>query len=52
MLLLLVLYLQKLWSLILVVILYKLNTQPQRFVYLNAIAFKCIFSPYDQKSVS
>ena len=52
MLLLVVFYLQKLWNLILVVILCKLNTQPQRFVYMNAIAFKCIFSPYDQKSVS
>ena len=52
MLLLVVFYLQKLWNLILVVILCKLNTQPQRFVYMNAIAFKCIFSPYDQKSAS
>ena len=26
--------------------------QLSRFVYKNAIAFKCIFSPYDQKSVS
>ena len=47
-------YLQKLWNLTLVVILCKLNTWPQlsRFVYMNAIAFKCIFSPYEQKSVS
>ena len=44
-------FLQKLWNLILVVILRKLNTEPQHFVYMNAIAFKCIFSPYDQKSV-
>ena len=26
--------------------------QLPRFVYMNAIAFKCIFSLYDQKSVS
>ena len=52
MLLLVVFYLQKLCNLILVVILCKLNTQPQRFVYMNAIAFKCIYSPYDQQSVS
>ena len=26
--------------------------QSSRFVYMNAIAFKCIFSLYDQKSVS
>ena len=45
-------YLKKFWNLILVVILCKLNTQPQRFVYMNAIALKRIFSPYDQKSVS
>ena len=51
-LLLVVFYLQKLWYLILVVILCKLNTQPQRFVYINAIAFKCIVSLYDQKSAS
>ena len=37
---------------IIVVILCKLNTHPRRFVYMNAIAFKCIFSPYDEKSVS
>ena len=52
MLLVVVFYLQKLWDLILVVIICKLNTQPQRFVYMNAIAFKYIFSPFDQKSVS
>ena len=52
MLLLVVFCLQKLWNLILVVILCKLNTKPQCFVYMNAIAFTCIFSPYDQKSVS
>ena len=52
MLLLVVFYLQKLWYLILVVILCKLNTQPQHFVNMNAIAFKCSVSPYDQKSVS
>ena len=52
MLLLVVFYLQKFWNLILVVILFKLSTQPQRFIYMNAIALKRIFSPYDQKSVS
>ena len=43
MLLLVVLYLQVLWNLILVVILCKLDTRPQLsgFVYMNAIAFKC-----------
>ena len=45
MLLLVVFYLQKLWNLIVVVILCKLNTQPQRFIYMNAIDFECIFSP-------
>ena len=49
--LLVVFYLQKLWNLILVVILCKLNTQPQRFVYMNTIASKIFFCPYDQKSV-
>ena len=53
MLLLIVFYLQKLWNLI-VVILCKVNTRPQvsHFFYMNAIAFKCIFGRYDQKSVS
>ena len=51
MLLLVVFCLQKLWNLILLVMLCKLNTWPQlsRFVYTNAIAFKCIFIPYDRK---
>ena len=42
----------KSWNVILVVILCKLNTWPNCHVYKNAIAFKCIFSLYDQKSVS
>ena len=53
MLLLVVVYLQVLWNLILVPILCKLDTLAQfsRFVSINAIAFKSFFSPYDQKSV-
>ena len=43
----------KLWNLILVAMLCKLETRPQlaRFVSINAIAFKSFFSPCDQKSV-
>ena len=46
-------YLQVLWNLILVPILCKLDTLPQlsRFVSINAIAFKSVFSPYGEKSV-
>ena len=50
MLLLVVFYLQKLWN-------FNFNrnimqTEYMAPIYMNAIAFKCIFSQYDQKSVS
>ena len=49
-------YLQKLWnfnfSRNIMQTEYMAPMQLSRFVYMNAIAFKCIFSQYDQKSVS
>ena len=52
--LLLVFYQQKLWNFDFSrnIMQTEYMSQLSRFVYMNAIAFKCIFSQYDQKSVS
>ena len=54
MLLLVVFYLQKLWNFNFSrsIMQTEYMAQLSRFVYMNAIGFKCIFSQYDQKSVS